>query len=156
MTGSGWDSNTQNVSLSSLCNANGYPGLFWTFTILGVALLIAAIVFQQIGAHQDSAPPRVPRPTRATVVVAPTAAPFQPAQQFQAAPPPISASVATELKTLKELYDAGGLTADEFAEAKIRVLRGPSGAESFSGMRSPSRGTTRYDRIRSTVVRLLA
>lgn len=126
MRGSGWDSDSENVSLSLLCNANGYPGFFWTFTIIGVALLVAAVVFQQIGAHQASVSPRAPRPTRATVVVAATPPPFQPAPQFQATPRPIPASVASELKSLKDLYDAGGLTADEFAAAKARVLRGPS------------------------------
>lgn len=112
MRGPGWDSDGPSISLASLCNANGYPGVFWTFMMLGVALVIAAIVFQQVGAHRVTAPPRVARPPRTVVAVASTV-------------PPTPGSLAFELKSLKDLYDVGGLTADEFAAAKARVLRTP-------------------------------
>lgn len=126
MRGSGWESNGGSVSLASLCNVNGYPSLFWTLTTLGVAMLIAAIVFQQVAAHKGSATLLTPVPSNATAVVAPTLPPFQPAPPYPAAPAPFSTDVASELKSLKDLYDVGGLTADEFAAAKARVLRGPS------------------------------
>lgn len=38
----------------------------------------------------------------------------------------VPASVSSEPKSLKDLYDAGGLTADEFAAAKASVLRDPA------------------------------
>lgn len=100
------------------CVAGGYPGIFWALLVVGITLLVLAIVLQQVSAQLTSRPPRPARPQRATVVVAaqPSAV-NRPQDPVRPAP-----GLATELAALRDLYEAGGLDAEEFAAAKAKVL----------------------------------
>lgn len=94
------------VALSTICRANGFPALFWVVVLIALALWVSVVVVWQLRAHRSerssaSDSPRMPPP-------------YVPGEL----------EIAAHIERLNELHRAGALTADEFATAKARLLRG--------------------------------